>query len=336
MANLGSNSEKALQVVSNLKDDSWIDDNTWAVFVEWTIYNANVNLFSVNVVLFEVEMVGSLQGAGEFSIVRLHRYTSEYDIFVRVLEGTYFIVVLVMIFRDYSKWKVLRSEYFNFWNCLNLVTIIASIIAIALYILRHGLGIIAMKQHKADHNQFVSFSRVAFINQLVIQFISLVVFCSTMKCAKVLRYNTSIFMLQRAVDNVSKQFVSFTIGIIIATVSFAAYSCLEFGRVLFDFKTLFGSLQALFIAITGGLDNLEDVAEEFPIRAFFFFIALAFFGIFILFQLYVSFIMAAFEEARRHPKDFEDHDVVANLVHWILARFHVDQDEDDDDEVLFK
>ena len=323
MANLGSNSRRATNVLSDLKLDNWINDNTWAVFVEWTVYNANVNLFSINTVLFEVNTIGNLEGTSEFSIVRLHRYTSEFDIFVRVLEGAYIVVLLAMIYRDYNKWKTLGRDYFNFWNWLNLAIISCSICAIAFYVLRHGLGLKSMKLYKENRNQFVSFSRVAFINQLVIQFISLVVFWATLKCAKVLRYNSSIFMLQQALKNVSKQFVSFTLGVLIAIICFVAYAFLEFGRALFEFHTFLSSLQTLFIGITGGLDNLNSIVEEFPIQAFFFFIALCFFGVFVLFQLYVSFILAAFEEARSHPCEYEDQDVVTAIVDWILDRFAV-------------
>ncbi|XP_072050241.1 polycystin-1-like protein 2 [Amphiura filiformis] len=325
-AYLGTNSQKAAKVLSDLKENDWINENTWAVFIEWTIYNANVNLFSVNTVLFEVDMIGSLQVSSEFSIVRLHRYTSQFDIFVRVLEGVYFIIVMVMIYTEYCKWKNLGSDYFDFWNCLNLAIIASSICAIAFYVLRHGLGLQAMKRHREDQNQFVSFSRVAFINQLVIQFISLIVFSATLKCAKVLHYNTSIRMLQHALKNFSREFVSFTFGVVVALVCFAAYARLEFGKALYDFKTFLASLNMLFIAITGGLDNLEGVVEEFPIRAFCFFIAFCFFAIFVLFQLYVSFILATLRDAREHPKECEDHDVIAAIVNWIIDRFSVDQE----------
>ena len=334
VANLGGKQTKAMNILSDLQDSHWTDAQTWGIFIEWTIYNANTNLFSVNTILFEVDTVGALRGSGEFSIVRLYRYTSQYDIFVRVLEGTYVAMVLVMIYRDYHKWKELGKEYFDFWNGLNLTIIAVSICAISLYALRHVLGVQVMKDHKQDRDRFVSFSRVAFINQAVITLVGVVVFCGTLKCAKVLRYNTSIFMIHQALHNVFEQFISFSCGMMVAMTCFASYACLEFGRALLDFKNFLTSIETLFIAVTGGVEKMEGVVEQFPIQAFLFFAALSFFGVFILFQLYVSFIMSAFEEARRHPKKYADQDVVEVIVDWIIDRFVIDRHikaEDDDD-----
>ena len=42
-----------LQRVQYLKDIEWIDTKTRAVFVEFNLYNAAVNLFCVSYILFE-------------------------------------------------------------------------------------------------------------------------------------------------------------------------------------------------------------------------------------------------------------------------------------------
>ena len=38
---------EAADVIQNLKDNLWIDRGTRAVFVDFTVYNANINLFCV-------------------------------------------------------------------------------------------------------------------------------------------------------------------------------------------------------------------------------------------------------------------------------------------------
>lgn len=43
--NLGKDSSSTLDIVSYLKSNLWIDRGTRAVFVDFTVYNANINLF---------------------------------------------------------------------------------------------------------------------------------------------------------------------------------------------------------------------------------------------------------------------------------------------------
>lgn len=49
---LTGNKEKLLHIIDRLEDNRWIDEKTRAVFVEFSIYNAQVNLFvSCNIIL---------------------------------------------------------------------------------------------------------------------------------------------------------------------------------------------------------------------------------------------------------------------------------------------
>lgn len=43
--NLGSSSAESSEIIQNLKDNRWIDRGTRAVFLDFTIYNAFINMF---------------------------------------------------------------------------------------------------------------------------------------------------------------------------------------------------------------------------------------------------------------------------------------------------
>lgn len=50
-----------LRTLESLSRSRWLDSHTRAVFVEFTVYNANVNLFCVVTLLFETAAVGEIQ-----------------------------------------------------------------------------------------------------------------------------------------------------------------------------------------------------------------------------------------------------------------------------------
>lgn len=47
------------RVLQYLYDNTWIDVYTQAVFVEFTVYNANVNLFCIVTLMFETTATGA-------------------------------------------------------------------------------------------------------------------------------------------------------------------------------------------------------------------------------------------------------------------------------------
>ena len=48
--------------MEELEDLQWVDQFTRSVFVEFVLYNPNVNLFAMVTVIFETPMTGNLQG----------------------------------------------------------------------------------------------------------------------------------------------------------------------------------------------------------------------------------------------------------------------------------
>ena len=45
--NLGVDYQESRDVIDELKRDSWLDRGTRAVFIDFTVYNANINMFCV-------------------------------------------------------------------------------------------------------------------------------------------------------------------------------------------------------------------------------------------------------------------------------------------------
>ena len=50
---LGNNREDALKKLAVLKENLWLDRGTRAVFIDLTVYNANINLFCIITLIFE-------------------------------------------------------------------------------------------------------------------------------------------------------------------------------------------------------------------------------------------------------------------------------------------
>ena len=47
MQNLATRRADALEIIDEMKQNLWLDRGTRAVFIDFTVYNANINLFCV-------------------------------------------------------------------------------------------------------------------------------------------------------------------------------------------------------------------------------------------------------------------------------------------------
>ncbi|CAH1259012.1 PKD1L3 [Branchiostoma lanceolatum] len=76
MVELSNSSAADMDMIDELQDMNWIDDNTRAVFIELIVYNANANLFAVLTLLAEFTTLGKAYTQGEIMVVRLYPYTT--------------------------------------------------------------------------------------------------------------------------------------------------------------------------------------------------------------------------------------------------------------------
>lgn len=60
VAELGITAYRARKRIQALKKYGWIDSHTKAVFLEMTVYNANINLFSYAITIIEFPQMGSV------------------------------------------------------------------------------------------------------------------------------------------------------------------------------------------------------------------------------------------------------------------------------------
>lgn len=120
-----------------LLDNIWVDKYTRAIFVEFTVYNANVNLFCIVTLMFETTAVGeshflansgflwfiwdpraswdifcftgAFQYRSDLQSVRLYQSTSGFHIFMMASEATYFLFILYYMFQQVSLLTSKRS-----------------------------------------------------------------------------------------------------------------------------------------------------------------------------------------------------------------------------------
>uniref|UniRef100_A0A2C9JZG1 EF-hand domain-containing protein n=1 Tax=Biomphalaria glabrata TaxID=6526 RepID=A0A2C9JZG1_BIOGL len=134
---LGTRKDPSTDIITHLFDKLWIRRGTRAVFIDFTVYNANINLFCVVRLLAEFPATGGVIPSWTFRTVKLIRYVSVGDYFILACEVIFCLFILYYMVEEILEIKKHKLSYFkSFWNILDIVVIIISIVCIGFNIYR--------------------------------------------------------------------------------------------------------------------------------------------------------------------------------------------------------
>ncbi|XP_026952518.1 polycystin-2-like protein 2 isoform X6 [Sagmatias obliquidens] len=128
---LSKSKSETLNKFINLRMNSWITRSTRVIFIDFSLYNANVNLFCVIRLVAEFPATGGILTSWQFYSVKLLRYVSYYDYFIASCEITFCIFLIVFTTQEVLKIKEFKSAYFkSSWNWLELLLLVLCFVAV--------------------------------------------------------------------------------------------------------------------------------------------------------------------------------------------------------------
>ncbi|XP_046991289.1 polycystin-2-like [Schistocerca americana] len=116
---------ETVNIVASLKKNLWINRSTRAVFLDFTVYNANINLFCVIKLLFEFPPTGGVLSSHDFTTMKLIRYVEPLDYAVMGFEFLFIFFVLFFTMEEVIEMMFFKLQYlFHFWNYIDLVILL--------------------------------------------------------------------------------------------------------------------------------------------------------------------------------------------------------------------
>ena len=112
-------------MMAELKKNLWIGPGTRVVFIDFTVYNANLNMFCVVRQVFEFPAAGGILADSSYTAMKLIRYTTVGDYVVMGAEIILFVFLIFYVIEEVVEIAALKKEYFKgFFNNVDYVVII--------------------------------------------------------------------------------------------------------------------------------------------------------------------------------------------------------------------
>ncbi|CAF4229923.1 unnamed protein product, partial [Rotaria sp. Silwood2] len=300
VVSLGRTYEKARSLIETLRSDTWLDQLTRAVIIDFSLYNANVNLFVAVTLSFEMTSMGSIIQDYQIKIFRLYDHIGGYGILVYLFE------LLFVIFTIYSSVHEIlllikqKREYFNkFWNVISFITAVFSITVMIMYGTKKTLTRLAIRSlRKTEMGEFVNFNAIGSFDEVYSYIVALVTFFTMLKFLKLLRFNKRIGMLSQSLSYARQDLNSFAVVFAIFMIAYAHMGFGLFGRSLQSYKSFFTALTTCFRMLLGEINAPDMLAVSRVYGSFYFlsFITLVFIA---LLSIFLTILNDSFAHVKR-------------------------------------
>ncbi|XP_038661911.1 polycystic kidney disease protein 1-like 2 [Scyliorhinus canicula] len=314
VAEIGTERKAAARMIKYLRDNSWVDMYTRAIFVEFTVYNANVNLFCVVTLMLEMKAIGVFLGNVEIEIIRLFDYVDQnYSSII----GAQIIFILIVIYYMVMQGKLLkqkRMKYFwDKWNLIDLAIILCSWSAFGLYIKRAVLGTRVINDYLQNRDRFINFYESAIIDSGLGYTIAFLVSLATVKLWKLLHVNPKMRLITSSLQRAWSNLLGLLVILLVLLIAYSSLCYLVLGLNLSSYRT-FSSSVITIIRLQLGTFNYDEVMRTTPFMGALIIGTCVIFIGFVLLNVLVSALLVSFSEERRNPLPREDEEIVDLLL----------------------
>uniref|UniRef100_A0A1I8I9L6 EF-hand domain-containing protein n=1 Tax=Macrostomum lignano TaxID=282301 RepID=A0A1I8I9L6_9PLAT len=275
------------QTLRNLFDSLWLDRSTRAVFIDFTVYNPNVNLFCVARLVAELPATGGVVPSWEFRSLKLLRYVEPFDYFVAACECGLLLMCIYYTVLEVLEIRRQRMAYLKVLsNYLDVALLIVCYVCAGFNIYR--IAAVSNKLHQllVDSLDCPNFYSLSYWQTCFNHAVAIAVFLAWIKVFKYVRFSRTLTMLSATLGSCAKDLVAFCIIFFIIFFAFALLGTLVFGTQVDDFQNF---QQAVFTCSASSLATLIG-----PV----YFLLYVFFVFFILLNMFLAIINEKFGEVK--------------------------------------
>uniref|UniRef100_A0A8D1YM94 Polycystin-2 n=1 Tax=Sus scrofa TaxID=9823 RepID=A0A8D1YM94_PIG len=325
--------EETAAQLAHLRKHAWLDRGTRATFIDFSVYNANINLFCVIRLLVEFPATGGVIPSWQFQPVKLIQYVTTFDFFLAACEIIFCFFILYYVVEEILEIRIHKLHYFrSFWNCLDVVIIVLSVAAIGINIHRTS-NVEMLLQFLEDQNTYPNFENLAYWQIQFNNIAAVIVFFVWIKLFKFISFNRTMSQLSTTMSRCAKDLFGFAIMFFIIFLAYAQLAYLVFGTQVDDFSTFQECIFTQFRIILGDI-NFAEIEEANRVLGPIYFTTFVFFTFFILLNMFLAIINDTYSEVKsdlaQQKAEMELSDLIRKGYHKALVKLKLKKNTVDD------
>uniref|UniRef100_A0A8C2JTG7 Polycystic kidney disease 2-like 1 n=1 Tax=Cyprinus carpio TaxID=7962 RepID=A0A8C2JTG7_CYPCA len=311
---LAKTKEESAAILTDLKDNLWLDHGTRVLFIDFTAYNANINLFCVLRLVVEFPATGGAIPSYQIRTVKLIRYVTTWDFFIIGCEIVFCVFILYYTVEEILEFRIHKLSHFNsIWNILDIVVILLALVAIVFSAFRtikvdEILGNLLEKPDIYPDFEFLAFWQTQYNNMNAVN-----LFFAWIKIFKYISFNKTMTQLTSTLARCALDIFGFAIMFFIVFFAYAQLGYLLFGMEVETFSTFNKCIFTQFRIILGDFDY-DAIDRANRVLGPIYFFSYVFFVFFVLLNMFLAIINDTYSEVKSELASQKDEFQIADLI----------------------
>ncbi|GAA6111132.1 polycystic kidney disease 2-like 1 protein [Tachysurus ichikawai] len=323
---LSLNKYESAALMAELKENLWLDHGTRAVFIDFTTYNANINLFCVIRLVVEFSATGGAIPSYQIRTVKLIRYVTSWDNFIIGCEIVFCVFILYYIVEEILEVRIHKCSYFtNVWNILDVVVLLLAVVAIIFNAFRtikvnNLLGSLLKDPSSYADFEFLAFWQTQYNNMNAVN-----LFFAWIKIFKYISFNKTMTQLSSTLARCATDILGFAVMFFIVFFAYAQLGYLLFGTQVESFSTFQKCIFTQFRIILGDFDY-DSIDQANRILGPIYFFTYVFFVFFVLLNMFLAIINDTYSEVKEELASHSDDIHITDLFKQTVMKLKFKKD----------
>ena len=239
----GSASQASInESLKHMRADGWIDRNTRAVIIEFTVCSIPFNLFSNVVIFFEFIGVGRIEPSYRIHTSKLYSLRKLDDVGVLVCGAVCYVLIMMRLVR------VVREVFGKYLNTcipppvsirIDLIFILLANICAMGYLLRFtAVAVINNYISRYDYSAFIDFSQVVMYEDMFTHMMSFVLMFAILNALRIVNIDRDFVLLSNMMRHILCQLLDIAVWFFIVFTFIAAILFYLLGPSCYEYHTL--------------------------------------------------------------------------------------------------
>jgi len=319
VANLGYNEETSWTVLADLHIHNWLDKQSRAVFAEFTVYNANVNLFATAFLYVETLPTGGVFPWADFKVFNGYRYSAKDGLQSMWAEMIFILFILYFTGRELYKMIKQRGQYFmSFFNIIEFILMPLYIVMFVLIIFRWLETSANIKKFQENPKDYVSFQYSATTDSALMAFMGVICFLLNIKFMRLMQFAKLFFVTGQVMKAFAYPLILFMIPFTLYFLLFAWCAHLGFGSQNENYLSIGRTITTQFLHIMGATD-FQAVMDVNQIAGPIYYFAYGGFMVMIAFNMFMAIICESIDADYDEVFEKEAGDI--QIIEYLIKRF---------------
>ena len=309
--------------LSQLHRANWIDGQTRAVIVQFTLYSPNVQLFTSVILLAEFLATGGIETQSSFQPISfqsnhlcphltnsLSLHDAVFTSLTHLIASILYLVLIVhmMMVEVQSLIKLKRAYFRQFWSYIDVGIIACSWTSVGIYVWRYReLNRIGDLFAQTHGYAYVNLQQAVYVNEVFSCLIASACFFATIKFIRLGRFNHRLMFFVQTLSHAGRDLLSFVSMFSVVFWAFITLFYLLFVGKLLTCSTLLHTAQMLFEMTLMKFDahQLSEAAPFLGPLVFSLFILVV---VFVCMSMFLTIINESFRDVREQASAHPDRD----------------------------